>query len=485
MADYECVIGLETHAQLQTESKVFCRCSTRYGAQPNTQVCPVCLGLPGALPVLNRRAVEFVIRMILATGGTVRKRSAFARKNYFYPDLPKGYQISQYDRPLGEGGQIVFDLEGESHRVSLTRIHLEEDAGKSFHSDGIDSETPSGDVSLIDMNRCGIPLMEIVSEPEIRSPSEAHGFLVGLKRIVQYLGICSGDMEKGALRCDANLSVRPAGRKTFGTRTEIKNMNSFRGVERALEYEMNRQIGILESGGDVLQETRLWNEDEFRTYSMRSKEESQDYRYFPEPDLADIVTDEQWIEEIRSSLPELPFERYRRFQSEYDLSLYDAEVLTATRALADYVEDCIRVFPNPKKVSNWIMTEVLKVLKDSKIEIDHFRVTPKQVGELLKCAEKGTISGRIAKDVFADMVRTGKDALLIVDERGLRQITDEQTLDKVVVEIIDRNAENVELYRSGRKQLLGFFVGEVMKATDGKANPKLVNEIIRKHIDGT
>jgi aspartyl-tRNA(Asn)/glutamyl-tRNA(Gln) amidotransferase subunit B len=421
--------------------------------------------------------------MILATCGMVRKRSIFARKNYFYPDLPKGYQISQHDKPLGEGGRVSFDLDGEIHNVGLTRIHLEEDAGKSSHSEAGNSDGASTGQSLIDMNRCGVPLLEIVSEPEIHGPRQAHGFLLQLRRLTQYLGICSGDMEKGALRCDANLSIRPAGTQQFGTRTEIKNLNSFRAVERALTHEMNRQIEILGSGQPVVQETRLWNESENRTYRMRSKEESHDYRYFPEPDLVELRVNDAWIEGIRRSLPELPREKYLRFQTQYGLPPYDAEILTATRETAEYVEGTIEAFPDPKKVSNWIMTEVLRVLRDTGLGIDRLGVTPKQIGELLRSVEEGAISGKIAKEVFARMVETGEDPSAIVDDQDLRQITDERMLNKVVAEIVDKYPENVELYRDGKRQLLGFFVGQVMKATGGKANPELANLIVRKQLN--
>jgi aspartyl-tRNA(Asn)/glutamyl-tRNA(Gln) amidotransferase subunit B len=437
------------------------------------------------MPVLNGEAVRQAVKMIVATGGSVRRRSVFARKNYFYPDLPKGFQISQYEEPIGEGGRVVFDLDGKIHRIALNRIHLEEDAGKSFHGAGAGSSGPPTDCSLIDMNRCGVPLLEIVTEPEIRSPRQAYGFLLRLRQVLQYLDICSGDMEKGALRCDVNLSIRRIGRYEFGTRTEIKNLNSFHGVEQALAFEMSRQVAILESGGHVVQETRLWNEQEKATRSMRSKEESHDYRYFPEPDLADLIIPDKWIEEIRGLLPELPHDRFIRFTREYGLPAYDAEVLTAYRRLADYVEDTIRAFPHPKRVSNWIMTEVLRAVKGMAADISRLRVTPAQIAELLKSIDDGAISGKIAKDVFAEMVNTGEDPSAIVARRGLSQLTDERVLGKLVAEIVDKHPENVELYRGGKKQLLAFFVGEVMKATDGRANPRLVNQIVREHIDGT
>ena len=476
MFEYEYIIGLEVHAQLQTESKIFCHCSTAYGSPPNTQVCPVCLGLPGALPALNKRAVEYAMKMILATGGTINNRSVFARKNYFYPDLPKGYQISQYDLPLGEGGEIEFNIEGKTYYIGLIRIHLEEDAGKSIHT--------GENCSLIDMNRCGVPLIEIVSKPEIRGPIEAYAYLSRIKQIVQYLGICSGDMEKGALRCDANISIRPVGQVEFGTRTEIKNMNSFHGVERALSFEIDRQVEIIESGGRVMQETLLWDEDEGEIHPMRSKEESHDYRYFPEPDLTELVVSDDWVREVAMSLPELPHDKHRRFQKDYGIPMYDAEVLVSKKPLADYFEQTVEAFPNPKKVSNWVMTEVLKVLKDSRIEIEQFRVKPKQIGDLLRSVDDGTISGKIAKDVFAEMVETGDNPSDIIEKKGLQQITDEAMLDAITADIIAKNPNNVKKYRNGKEQILGFFVGELMKATKGKANPELANKVIRKYLNG-
>jgi len=479
MYRYECVIGLEVHAQLDTRSKLFCGCAATFGSPANTQVCPVCLGLPGALPVLNEAAVESALKMILACGGEISARSVFARKNYFYPDLPKGYQISQFDEPVGVGGAVVFDVDGETHRIGLTRIHLEEDAGKSVHP----AQASGDDVSLIDMNRCGVPLLEIVSKPEIRSPEEAYAYLSRLRQIVQYLGICSGDMEKGALRCDANVSVRLKDADEYGTRTELKNLNSFRGVERGLKYEIDRQIEILESGGSVVQETRLWDEDRNISVSMRSKEESHDYRYFREPDLVDLAISDEWISAVADSLPELPHETYVRFMSEYSLPRYDAEVLTTSRELANYVTETIGIFPDPKKVSNWTLTEVLGVLKDLGISIDKFAVSPAQVGELLKTVDDGIVSGKIAKDVFREMVETGDSPLVIINREGLRQINDEDELDAVIIELLASNRENIEAYRGGKKQIFAFLIGEIMKATDGQANPDIANRLLKRRLD--
>lgn len=476
---FEPVIGLEVHAQLMTDSKIFCGCQCAYGEPPNSLTCPVCLGLPGTLPVLNRRAVEFAIRMILAVGGRVRNRSVFSRKNYFYPDLPKGYQISQYDKPIGEGGEIHYSLEdGTRNSCRLTRIHLEEDAGKSLHPESGENDT------RVDLNRCGAPLIEIVSEADIRSPKEAHGYLVKLKQTLQYLEICSGDMEKGHLRCDANISVRPEGRERFGTRTEVKNMNSFKGVERALQFEIDRQIKLIKSGGEVEQVTLLWDEKRQVAEMMRSKEESHDYRYFPEPDLVNLTVSDAWIDEVRSNLPELPDAKADRFVSQYAVREYDAAVLTDNRPLADYYEETMRHFDNGQAAANWIGSELLAVLKQSGESISQYRIKPKMIADLLKRVGSGEISGKIAKTVFSEMNESGKEAAEIIKEKGLVQISDESSLLSVIDTIFKEHPENVEKYRGGKEQLFGFFVGQVMKATRGQANPQVVNKLLKERLAG-
>jgi aspartyl-tRNA(Asn)/glutamyl-tRNA(Gln) amidotransferase subunit B len=475
---YEPVIGLEVHAHLLTESKIFCRCSTKFGGAPNSQVCPICLGMPGVLPVLNRRAVELALRIGLATNCKIGPRSIFARKNYFYPDLPKGYQISQYEEPLCEGGYVEIEIDGELRRIGLTRIHLEEDAGKSVHAESYVSENET----LIDVNRCGVPLIEIVSEPDIRSPKEAALYVSQLRQIVQYLEICDGNMEEGSLRCDANVSVRPVGSKELGVKTELKNMNSIRGVEKALEFEIARQIRVLENGGEIIQQTLLWDADRNEALPMRSKEYAHDYRYFPEPDLVPLEVSESWLQQVRSSLPELPLARKQRLVQQYNIPAYDAEVLTGTRALADYFEEAATNSGDAKSASNWVMGDVLRVLKESNSEITTFAVKPSELGSLIKLIKNGTISGKIAKSVFEEMVQSGKPAGAIVEEKGLIQISDTAELEKVVADVIGKNPGEVEKYRAGKEHVLGFLVGQVMKATRGKANPKLVNEILLKEI---
>ena len=476
--EYEPVIGLEVHAQLETRSKIFCGCSTAFGEEPNTQTCPVCTGQPGSLPVVNRKAVEFAIKLGLATSCRIAPYSLFARKNYFYPDLPKGYQISMYEYPLAEHGFIEIMVDGEKKRIHIIRIHMEEDAGKLKHGETPETES----FSYVDFNRTGVPLVEIVSGPDIRSPQEAGDYLKKLRAILQYLEICTGDMEKGTFRCDANVSVRPKGQREFGTRTELKNMNSFRHVEKALEYEIKRQIAMLEDGEKVFQETRLWDVDQGITISMRGKEEAHDYRYFPDPDLVPLKVDEGWIEEIRKILPELPDEKKKRFIEKYQIPEYDAEILTSTKAMATYYEGCVRLFPEPKTVSNWMMGELLGELKHDDREIDQCPVTPPYLAEMLSMIKEGMISGKIAKDVFEEMYRTGEHPEKIVRDKGWIQILDEGEIEKAIERAMEANPTQVEDYRRGKEKIFGFFVGEVMKQTKGKANPKLVNELLKKKL---
>ena len=474
--EFEAVIGLEVHAQLKTKTKIFCSCSTAFGAPPNTHTCPVCLGMPGVLPVLNKKVVEYALRMALATGCKIESESRFARKNYFYPDLPKGYQISQYELPIARHGHVDVAVNGDRHRIGITRIHMEEDAGKLNHDTG-------RPVSMVDFNRTGVPLIEIVSEPDIRSAEAAGAYLRQLRSIVRYLDICDGNLEEGSFRCDANVSIRPKGSDTFGTRTEIKNLNSFKHVEKALQYEINRQKETLADGGTVVQETRLWDPDKNRTDSMRGKEEAHDYRYFPDPDLLPLVIDEDWIETIRKNLPELPAEKKMRFVAEHGLPSYDAGVLTSDRDLAEYFENCLQGFNQPKPVSNWIMGSLLGLLNAAGKSIDQSPISAPHLAQLLKLIDDGTISGKIAKTVFDEMARSGKPPRQIVEEKGLVQITDTDAIDDVVAKVISSNPNEVEAYKIGKTKLLGFFVGQVMKETRGKANPKMVNEILGKKLE--
>jgi aspartyl-tRNA(Asn)/glutamyl-tRNA(Gln) amidotransferase subunit B len=475
--EYEPVIGLEVHAQLLTETKIFCACSTKFGARPNSQVCPICLGMPGVLPVLNEKALEYAVRAAVAANCEVSNKSRFARKNYFYPDLPKGYQISQYEEPLSERGWLEVETNGSKKRIGITRIHLEEDAGKLVHEN-------SDSMSYVDLNRAGVPLIEIVSEPDISTLDEAVAYMKKLRSILMYIGVCDGNMEEGSLRCDANISVRRMGVEELGTKAEIKNVNSFKFIYKALEYEIKRQIMLLENGKLVLQETRLFDSNRNITFSMRSKEEAHDYRYFPDPDLLPVTVDSEWVEQIKKSLPELPDQRLERYVEHYEIPHYDAGVLTASRDVADYFEDCLSYCNKPKLVSNWIMTEVLRELK-SEDEIRSFKVSPKMLCGLLDLIEDGTISGKIAKEVFGEMVLNGKGANEIISEKGIKQISDLGEIEKLIKDVIEKNPDQVARYKAGEDKLIGFFVGQVMKATRGKANPKIVNETLKRILSET
>jgi aspartyl-tRNA(Asn)/glutamyl-tRNA(Gln) amidotransferase subunit B len=476
LAKYETVIGLEVHVQLLTKSKIFCGCSTHFGDPPNSNVCPVCLGLPGTLPVLNKRVVELAIRASLALNCTVHEHSRFARKNYFYPDLPKGYQISQYELPLATNGWIEIDHHGAKKRIGITRLHLEEDAAKNVHEGFSQSATKA----YIDYNRCGTPLSEIVSEPDMRAPEEAYAYLTTLRQIMLYTGISDCNMEEGSLRCDANVSVRPRGAKEFGTKVEVKNLNSFRYLQKALEYEVERHIGVLESGGRIFQETRFWNQAESCTVPMRSKEKAHDYRYFPEPDLLPVHVSAAWHDEVLRSLPELPEAKRARFIAAYGLTPYDAGVLTGTQALADFFEAAAKGGVPAKSAANWIQTELLRRLNDAGKEIEATPVSPAALAELLKLIESGQITGSIGKKVFASMFETGRSANEIVAAEGLAQISDTSALEQTAREIIGKNPDNVAKFKSGNEGVFKFFVGQVMRATRGQANPQAVNDILRK-----
>jgi aspartyl-tRNA(Asn)/glutamyl-tRNA(Gln) amidotransferase subunit B len=475
LRNYQPVIGLEVHAQMLTQSKIFCGCPTAFGAPPNHHTCPICLGMPGVLPVLNKRVVEYAIKAGLALGCTVRETSVWSRKNYFYPDLPKGYQITQYDQPICEGGGLTIEMEGIEKEIRIRRIHMEEDAGKNVHD-------PGGGDSLVDLNRAGVPLLEIVSEPDLRTSEEAAEYLKSLRDILVYLGINDGNMEEGSFRCDANVSVMRKGAAELGQRTELKNMNSFRFIRQAVDYEIARQVAVLEAGREVVQETRLWDPQRAETRPMRSKEDAHDYRYFPEPDLPPLQVDRSLIDAISKELPELPRAKIRRFQNQYGISPYEAKILCADRALADYFEASAASYPDHDKLSHWFSGELLRLMKEDGVSASALRITPGQFAALLTSVDRGEVSANAAKEVFAEMFRTGKEPARIISEKGLGQVSDVGLTEAVVNQVIEHSPNEVEKYRVGKKQLFGFFVGQVMRAMKGKGNPALINELLKKKL---
>ena len=474
--EYEAVIGLEIHVQMDTQTKLFCSCRVEFGAEPNTNVCPVCLGMPGSLPVLNRKAVEYAVRASLALNCEVHRESIFARKNYFYPDLPKGYQISQYEKPIATNGYLEFELpDGTERRVRIRRLHMEEDAGKNIHE---------GSKSYVDLNRAGTPLMEIVTEPDLRTPEEARVFLENLRNIMRYIGVSKADMEKGQLRCDINVSIRPKGSQELGTRTEIKNVNSFRFVQKALEYEIERQVKLVSEGGKVEQETRTFDPATGKTFTMRTKEEAEDYRYFPDPDLLPLKLKESWIEEIKGTMPELPHQRLERLLSQYGINEYEAKIFVQNKELGDFFETAVSNLNEPKLIANWLLNDLLGLLNEKQIPLEESPVSPEGLAELVKLIKENVISTKIGKEVIKEMVETGKSAGEIVEEKGLKQITDESAIRQIVEDVVAQFPEEVQRYRQGEEKLIGFFVGQVMKATKGKANPKLVNQLLREVLKG-
>jgi aspartyl-tRNA(Asn)/glutamyl-tRNA(Gln) amidotransferase subunit B len=473
--DYEVVIGLEVHTELKTNSKIFCSCTTEFGGAQNTHVCPVCLGLPGVLPVLNKQVVDFAVKIGLALNCAIARFSKFDRKNYYYPDLPKNYQVSQYDLPIAEHGHLDISVNNETKRIGITRVHMEEDAGKLVHSGATISQS---DYSLVDYNRTGVPLAEIVSEPDLRSSEEARAYLEKLKAILEYTEVSDCKMEEGSLRCDANISLRPWGTKELGTKTELKNMNSFKALQRAIEYEIARQADVLDEGGRIIQETRTWDDNKGISLSLRSKEQAHDYRYFPEPDLVPLVIDEEWVNSVRADLPELPDTRQKRYVEQLGLSEYDAMVITGSKSIADFFEACLENYQDAKVVSNWVMGEMSRLLNVHNLEITECNIKPQNLAKMLQLLEQGTISSKIAKTVFEEMFATGKEAETIVQEKGLVQISDEGAIKTIVDKVVEANPQSVEDFKAGKDRAIGFLVGQVMKETKGKANPGLVNKLL-------